>query len=85
MLGVLEARVALAADGVLGHVLLAGDIIANAGAIESLEGNLKGCRADRQSIDTVISATLAAPENFILGIPDPSTITTTILRAIDPA
>lgn len=83
MLGVLEAHVSLAAGGVLNDVLLAGDIIANAGAIDALRHNLRGCRADRQSIDAVISETLAPPGNFILGIPDAGTITTTIMHAIE--
>lgn len=83
MLGVLEAHVSLGAGGVLNDVLLAGDIIANAGAIEALRHNLRGCRADRQSIDAVIAETLAPPENFILGVPDTGTITTTIMHAIE--
>lgn len=81
MLGVLEAY-ARADAGLVRDVLLSGDIIANSPAIIDLERRLRGCRADHVSIDTVVTETLCAPENFILGIPNPETITSTILRAL---
>lgn len=82
MLGVFEAFACADASGLVRDVLLSGDIIANSPAITDLERRMRGCRADRASIDTVVTETLRVPENFILGIPNPEAITSTILRAL---
>jgi hypothetical protein len=82
LLGVFETYVSLATTGRLEQVLLSGDVIANSSAIATLEANLKGCPADRASIDEIAAQVFSVPENFVLGIANTSVISTTIMRGL---
>lgn len=85
LLGTFEAYVSLSATGQLDRVLLSGDVIANPSAISELETRLKGCPPDRRSIDDIAAQVLSRPENFILGIPDSSVVSATIMKALSKA
>ena len=80
-IGVLEALLALGARGEIDDVVLAGDFIANAPAIEVLEQQLRSRRLERFAIAPVIEEVFSKRENFILGIGKPSAITDLLLRA----
>jgi hypothetical protein len=80
-LGVLEAYFALDA-GRLREVMLAGDVIASAPTIEALEGALRGCPAEADAIDRVVTQVLADPHRFVLGIGPARTITDAIVRGL---
>ena len=80
-LGCLEAHFML--DGVrIADLALAGDFIANSPAIEQLERELRGCRAERRMLDDVVTRVFARPENFILGVGPLETIAATIMRGV---
>ena len=80
-LGCLETHFAL--DGArIADIALAGDFIANSPAIERLEQELCGCRAERRAIDDVVTRAFARPENFILGVGPLETIAETIMRGM---
>jgi len=80
-LGVLDVHFAVD-GGRIRDVCLAGDFIANAPAIERLERELRGCRAERDAIAAVVDAVFAAPGSFILGVGPASTITETLVRGL---
>jgi lipoate-protein ligase A len=83
-LGVLEAYFSLAEQGSsIARIMLAGDIIANPGAIHRLESELSGCPTERDAIDAVVGRVFASQENFILGIGPLSTIADVIRRGLD--
>ena len=70
-------------DGVrIADLALAGDFIANSPAIEQLERELRGCRAERRMLDDVVTRVFARPENFILGVGPLETIAATIMRGV---
>src|SRR5206468_2959773 len=80
-LGCLEAHFML--DGVrIADLALAGDFIANSPAIEQLERELRGCRAERRMLDDVVTRVFARPEDFILGVGPLETIAATIMRGV---
>ena len=81
-LGVLEAYFALEQDRFIKEIVLAGDFIANEGAIERLESELRLCPAEWRAIDAIASQIFAQPENFILGIGPLRTITDTIVKGL---
>jgi lipoate-protein ligase A len=80
-LGVLEAHLALA-GGRIEDAVLAGDFIANSPAIERLEGELRGCRAEPAAVGAAVAAVFGEPENFILGVGPVATVAQVIARAL---
>ncbi len=83
-LGSLTAHFSLEQERFIEDIVLEGDFIANSAAIESLEHELRLCPAEWRAIDAVVSAVLARPENYILGIGPARTITDTICKGLDP-
>jgi lipoate-protein ligase A len=81
MLGTLEAHVALAADGTIDDVTLAGDFIADAAAIAALERELRGCPVQRMAVGGITAAAFAKPGSFILGVGPISTVTDVVMKA----
>jgi hypothetical protein len=82
MLGTLEAHFSLGPGRALNDIVLAGDFIANATAVESLESRLRGCPVDGPTIDRVAAGVFASPENFVLGIGDTTAIPRAILAGV---
>src|SRR5262249_17850303 len=82
MLGVLEARARLSADGTLDEVMLAGDVLAPSGTMARLEGALRGCLPARERLDAVIPQAGGPPHDFILGVGPLATIAETIVRGV---
>jgi len=80
-LGVFEAYTATEA-GRIGDVVLAGDFIANSGAIERLEDALRGVPTERAAIEATVGRVLGAPESFVLGVRPVATIADTIARSV---
>ena len=64
--------------------LAAGDVIANAGAIERLEQELRGCPATGVAIEATVARVLAAPGNFLLGLGTPARAAASIAAGIVP-
>src|SRR5262245_28004419 len=81
MLGRLEAHCALAADGTLAEVMLAGDFLAPSPTIDRLEGALRGCRPDVEALEESIDGVVRPPDDFILGVGPLRTVAETIARA----
>lgn len=81
-LGFLEAYFALDRERRITDIMLVGDFIADVGAIERLERDLRGCPAEPQAIDAAVAAVCARPEHFILGIGPAHTITAAILKGL---
>ena len=65
--------------GVLGEVVVSGDFIANADAIERMEAALRGCRREADAIDTAIGAACSLPGDYMLGIDPASSVRDAIL------
>jgi hypothetical protein len=82
MLGVLEARARLAADGTLDEVMLAGDVLAPSGTMARLESALRGCLPVRERLEAVIAEVVRPPHDFILGVGPLDTIAETIVRGV---
>jgi hypothetical protein len=82
MLGRLEAHCAMAADGTLAEVVLAGDFLAPSPTIDRLERALCGCRPDVETLETIIDEVVRPPDGFILGIGPLRTVAETIARAV---
>ncbi len=82
MVGTLEAHAALAPDGRLAAVELAGDLIADSPAVAWLETELMGVRAAAADVQRVVEAAFGGPVHFALGVGGLRTITDTILRAV---
>jgi lipoate-protein ligase A len=83
MLGVLEAHCALARDGRLGAVMLAGDFLAPSGTIARLEEALCGCPPVLERVAAVIGAVVRPPDDLILGIGPVRTIAELVVRRWD--
>src|SRR5208337_4130971 len=68
-LGVIEAAVALKADGAIEAARLSGDFIANSPAIAELESELRGRPLDLASVSRAVAKTFGHNEsgNFFLG------------------
>ena len=81
VLGTIEAHVALAADGTIADVALAGDFIADAAAIAGVERELRGCPVQRMDVGGIVAAAFAQPGSFILGIGPISTVTDVVMKA----
>jgi lipoate-protein ligase A len=81
-LGMFEAYFNLDCQGMIEDVLFAGDFIANSAAINQLEHALRGCVAEPEAIDSVVTAVFSRPENFILGIGPTHTIAATICKGV---
>ena len=81
MLGALDVHLS-AEGGVLGEVVLSGDLIAPAPTIAALEAALRGCPAAREAVQAVVARVFAAPEAFVLGIGPVTTIVDTVMRAV---
>src|SRR5262249_46666539 len=82
MLGRLEAHCAMAADGTLAEVMLAGDFLAPSPTIDRLERALRGCRPDVAALEEIVAGVVRPPEDFILGIGPLRTVAETIARAV---
>jgi hypothetical protein len=82
ILGQLEAHSALAADGTLAEVMLAGDILAPSHTIERLERSLRGCRPLVEDLHDVIAGVVRPPDEFILGVGSLRTVAETIARSV---
>src|SRR5262249_53872745 len=82
MLGRLEAHCAMAADGTLAEVVLAGDFLAPSSTIDRLERALRGCRPDVTALEAIIAGVVRPPEDFILGVGPLRTVAETIARAV---
>lgn len=82
LLGRFETHVSLAPNGDLDEVLLAGDLIAHAGALTALEAKLRGCRPETAAIEETVEQIFSVPENFVLGLPKTSVISTTIMTGL---
>jgi lipoate-protein ligase A len=67
-LGVLEAHVALAEDGTLREVVVAGDILAGSPTVDRLEGALRGAAPTVEAVEAVAARVLAEPGGFVLGL-----------------
>lgn len=82
-LGVLEAHVALAEDGTLREVVVAGDILAGSPTVERLESALRGAAPTVEAVEAVAARVLAEPGRFVLGLgADPARcLAETIVRA----
>lgn len=80
-LGVLETHFAVD-GGRLREVMLAGDVIASSPTVEALEGALRGCPAEADAIDRVVTQVLADPHRFVLGIGPARTIADAIVRGL---
>jgi lipoate-protein ligase A len=81
LLGTIEAHVALAPDGTIADVMLAGDFIADAQAVACVERELRGCPVQRMAVGGIVAAVFAQPGSFILGIGPISTLTDVVMRA----
>ncbi len=81
MLGVLEAHVALAADGTLARVALCGDLLAPSWAVLGLEAALCGRTPDVAQLAGVVERAMAAPGAFLLGVGPLRTVAETVARA----
>src|SRR5262249_22736497 len=64
MLGRLEAHCAMAADGTLAEVMLAGDFLAPSPTIDRLERALRGCRPDVAALEEIVAGVVRPPEDF---------------------
>jgi hypothetical protein len=82
MLGRLEAHCALASDGTLAEVMLAGDFLAPSPTIERLQGALRGCRPTVEDLEAVVERVVRPPDDFILGIGPLRTVAETIVRGV---
>lgn len=76
-IGVLEAHAALAPDGTLTDVRLAGDVLASASTIAALETGLRGMRPTREAAHAAVDAALAASDRVLLGM-DAATVAETV-------
>jgi len=66
-IGVLEAYVDREGDR-LREVMLVGDFIANAAAVDALEAKLRGAHMDRAGISATVFGIFSQPGNFMLGL-----------------
>jgi lipoate-protein ligase A len=82
MVGTLEAHAALAPDGRLAAVELAGDLIADSPGVARLEAELAGVRAAAAEVHRIVEAAFCGPVHFALGVGPLRTITDTIVRAV---
>jgi hypothetical protein len=82
MLGRLEAHCALATDGTLADVMLAGDFLAPSPTVERLQHALRGCRPTIEELHVVVERVVRPPDDFILGIGPLRTVAETIARAV---
>jgi hypothetical protein len=82
MLGLLEAHCALAGDGTLAEVMLAGDLIAPSATVARLEQALRGCPPIVERVTAVVDQVVRPPDDFILGVGPLRTIAETIARAV---
>jgi len=82
MLGRLEAHCALAADGTLAEVMLAGDILAPSRTIERLERSLRGCRPAVADLHDVVAGVVRPPDDFLLGVGSLRTVAETVARSV---
>jgi hypothetical protein len=82
MLGVLEAHVAMAGDGTIGELMLAGDLLAPSGTIARLEQAVRGCPPERDRLAAVIGEVVRPPNDFILGVGPLDTIAEAIMRGV---
>jgi hypothetical protein len=82
MLGVLEAHVAMAGDGTIGELMLAGDLLAPSGTVARLEQAVRGCPPERDRLAAVIADVVRSPCDFILGVGPLDTIAQTIVRGV---
>jgi lipoate-protein ligase A len=80
--GVLEVHFALEQERFLKEVVLAGDFIANSGAVTALEYGLRLCPAERGAIGSVIETVFADPSNYMLGVGAHRIIAETIVRGL---
>jgi hypothetical protein len=67
-LGGLEAHVALAEDGTLREVVVAGDIVAGSPTVDRLEAALRGTVPTVEAVEAVVTRVLAEPGAFVLGL-----------------
>jgi hypothetical protein len=82
MLGRFEAHCAVAADGTLAEVVLAGDLLAPSVTIERLENAFRGCPPVVERLQEVIDDVVRPPHDFILGVGPLRTVAETIVRAV---
>jgi len=81
-LGVFESHFSLEQDHFIRDIVFAGDFLANSGAIERLERELRLCPAEWRAVDAVATDVFAQPGNFILGIGRVRTIADTVCKAL---
>jgi hypothetical protein len=79
-IGMLEAYVERDGDR-LRDVMLVGDFIANAAAVDILEAQLRGVPMDGAAIAATVLGVFAQPENFMLGLANLSQIADAIREA----
>jgi hypothetical protein len=76
-LGVLEAHAALAPDGTLADVRLAGDVLASTATVAALEAGLRGVRPTPDAARAAVESALGASDRVLLGV-DAATIAETV-------
>jgi lipoate-protein ligase A len=82
MLGVLDVRLAVGADGRVRDAGISGDLIAADDTIPALEEALSGCPPERAAVAAVVTSVLDDPHHFLLGIGPADTLVDTVMRAI---
>jgi lipoate-protein ligase A len=80
-IGQIEARLAVAGDNRIEAMTLAGDFIANSGAIAELEASLKGSPHDLISVSNAVTRVFATPRNYFLGAGELSNLVRLITNA----
>lgn len=80
-LGVIEARIALTADGSVAQFGIFGDFIANSPAIRALQSEITGKPFQFASVSSAVMKIFAQGDNFILGAGDLSNLVKLVMRA----
>ena len=80
-LGLLEVHCARHGDR-LGDVMLSGDFLANAVAIERLERRLEGLPCEWAAVSACVFEEFGQPENFLLGVGDLSVVADLVCDAV---
>jgi lipoate-protein ligase A len=81
MLGAMEVRLRLGADGRLAEVRLLGDLLDAEGTVEQLEAAFAGLRPEAKAIDAAIAGVLEPPDAFLLGVHPLVVLRDAVLRA----
>jgi hypothetical protein len=81
MLGAMDVRLRLAADGRIAEARITGDVLGSEGVIERLEDALAGAPPTAQAVDAAIAGTLEPPGAFLLGVHPLAALRDVVLRA----